>query len=792
MKTVKLFFSIFAIMMLQSVCCGIAAQESRVWNEIVMGYNNVHDAIRITSVKLQDDHTEVALHVTIPTKNWIKVASNIHLQAGDKRYKAQAIVQDTTRSVPVFDQKFLMPESGEVDFVITFDPLPKSTERFDIIVPKGWHMLNIRSAELLPLDITDTYWTNAKTGDWLIGFTRQHVIYDNGVWDIEKQTVHKDSYSLIVSNRAETMEISVAPMKKGIRHITIGKTASVKCRPITTNTLPDYPTKDLRQGFKDNGYREGDSVTVVGWLKDMRRNEWKKGKAFEVTISNIIADDQQSFSAPIDSLGRFILKVPLLNSSQVFLDWKRSRVSTVFEPGETYFFLSDYTTGQKLFMGTDVRLQNELLAYPHEWANTRMRKKGGGEKEAMDFLNITDQKREQLQKQLQERIRLHPKLSQRYIDFLTNNYLIGQGKSLMQARFSMKDRKLPQAYMDYVQEEIWTASIKPYTLFRDFTIFKRDYIDQLKTNVSSETRTSITRRLDEKGEISLSDEEREMLIAYEEKYNKIREDVFSASTIEEKRAIVDAFNADPEIMEMTPKLGRLYKRVESSLRRAGVLSNMQLSLQVIDSVGCDRNLRDLHLAGELYKWIDNNRKPLDPTIVTWMESEIQLPAALAAVREQNEKYLAIQQRTLKRALKSSEDVKGMSDGEKILRKIIKPYRGKLILLDIWGVWCGPCKRALKDSQKEYEHLKDYDLIYLYLANRSDEESWKNVIKEYNVTGDNVIHYNLPEEQQTAIEQYLGVNSFPTYKLIDREGNVLDVNADPRNIQALKEVLELMK
>jgi hypothetical protein len=89
-------------------------------------------------------------------------------------------------------------------------------------------------------------------------------------------------------------------------------------------------------------------------------------------------------------------------------------------------------------------------------------------------------------------------------------------------------------------------------------------------------------------------------------------------------------------------------------------------------------------------------------------------------------------------------------------------------------------------------LKDYDIVYLYLANRSSEESWKNVIKEYNVTGDNVVHYNLPAEQQTAIERFLGVNGYPTYKLIDRYGNILDVNADPRDLNALEFLLKVME
>lgn len=123
------------------------------------------------------------------------------------------------------------------------------------------------------------------------------------------------------------------------------------------------------------------------------------------------------------------------------------------------------------------------------------------------------------------------------------------------------------------------------------------------------------------------------------------------------------------------------------------------------------------------------------------------------------------------SLRPSTDVEGMSDGEKILRKLIEPYQGKIIYVDIWGTWCTPCRKNLKESWKVKEALKDYDIVYLYLANRSSDEAWKSVISEYNLTGPNCVHYNLPTDQQSAIEHYVGVNGYPTYKLIDKQGNI---------------------
>ena len=552
--------------------------------------------------------------------------------------------------------------------------------------------------------LADTYWRNEKTGDWLIGITANHVIYDNMVWDIVARTEKKDAYALTISNGTT---IKVGKQKKGLRSIAIDKQKPITCSLINTQALPDYPKKDLRTGFTDNGYRDGDSVTIIGWLKDMPPEEWQKGGEFRVSWNSIITDEQEVFFSKMDSLGRFMLRFPIINTSEVWLDEHRADVMSVAEPGETYFFLYDYKTGQKLWMGSNVRLQNELQAYPSDGHHDRIDFSQGGKVDAMDFKAQTDNTRAQSEAKLQKTIAEHPTLSQRYIDYVEGEYQIIQAESMMQAKYFMPGFKLPQEYVDYVGKEFWKKASKPYTLYDDFPYFMNNYLEYF---------------LPDQG----------------------NDDILQA---------------------------------------------------MLDSVGCEYPLRDIFFAHMFYEMIDGVRQPLDSLVLDHVEKHlVKMPQALAVLKNLNDKYVAIQKRSLSDTanLKSADEVADMSDGEKILRKITEPYRGKLILLDIWGTWCGPCKEALSHSQEEYERLKDFDLVYLYLANNSDDESWKNVIKEYNLVGDNVVHYNLPESQQSAIENFLQVHSFPTHKLIDRDGSVLDVNADPRNLEGLARLLEQMK
>ena len=750
-----------------------------VWNHVTTGYNQAREAIRVTRVAFTPDSTDIVLRISLQKGTEIGFGSNIILKADGQEYALRH------SSIPL-DASYTMP-ADTLRVTMTFAPLPPATWQFDFEWPGALQMRNIRSADRLPAGLTDTYWRSEATGDWLIGFTENHLIYNNKVWDIASRTERKDAYVLTLSDGTT---VKVGKLRKGLRTIAIGKEKPVACSPITTETLPDYPVSDTRTGFVDNGYNAADSVTVCGWLKDMPEQEWKKSQEFDVIFQHFFHDQQETAFAKMDSLGRFTLRMPLLNTTDVFLDWHRSNIATFLEPGKTYFLIYDYATGQQLWMGDDVRVQNELMTHPLHWRRADMYRVPDDELDAMKFWAETDSVRQGQTDDLRRLTESHPMLSQRYVEFAEGHYLTNQAETMMQGRFRVAGRQLPPEYMDFVGRELWQKAPRPYTLHRDFSTFMRDYLDQLNEEKRKESQDAVTTilRMERQGKCTLTDEEHQALDEFDAQQKKISVDLKLAQTTEERNAIVTAFNQHEAVTRIIPLLQRLNTALQDEMN----LNEYRTMLAVIDSVGCDRTLRDIQLARLMCRNIDRRRKPLSPAELSLLESEVQLPSVLAAVKEMNDKYLAIQQRGVQQDnLKTNTDVAGMSDGEQILSKITEPYRGKIILLDVWGTWCGPCKDALAHSQEEYERLRDFDLVYLYLANNSPDESWKNVIKEYNITGPNVVHYNLPADQQSAVEHFLGVTGFPTYKLIDCNGQVLDMNADPRNLDALVELLKKM-
>jgi len=92
------------------------------------------------------------------------------------------------------------------------------------------------------------------------------------------------------------------------------------------------------------------------------------------------------------------------------------------------------------------------------------------------------------------------------------------------------------------------------------------------------------------------------------------------------------------------------------------------------------------------------------------------------------------------------------------------------------------------------------LALFAITGQAKDVVWEQPTIEYGTSnGDgffnlalDVAHYNLPDAQQTAIERHLNVHSWPTYKLFNRNGDLMDLNVDPRNLEELARLLEQMK
>ena len=126
-----------------------------------------------------------------------------------------------------------------------------------------------------------------------------------------------------------------------------------------------------------------------------------------------------------------------------------------------------------------------------------------------------------------------------------------------------------------------------------------------------------------------------------------------------------------------------------------------------------------------------------------------------------------------------------TDAEKLFEEIIKPYKGKVVVVDFWNTWCLPCLSAIKKIEPlKSGELSSDDIVWLYLADESSPETAYNE-RIQNIKGE---HLRLSAEQSKVIKKQFGITAIPSYVLVSRDGEYA-LRHELGDIEQLKKILK---
>ena len=111
------------------------------------------------------------------------------------------------------------------------------------------------------------------------------------------------------------------------------------------------------------------------------------------------------------------------------------------------------------------------------------------------------------------------------------------------------------------------------------------------------------------------------------------------------------------------------------------------------------------------------------------------------------------------------------------------YKWKVVFVDIWATWCVPCRREIPHAIELHEYFKGKEIAFVNLCLDSNKSEWKKVIKNSNIKGDN---YFFNEPQTQIFKAKFKFQGYPTYLIVDKQGNLVNKNA-PR--PSSKDIIE---
>ena len=129
-----------------------------------------------------------------------------------------------------------------------------------------------------------------------------------------------------------------------------------------------------------------------------------------------------------------------------------------------------------------------------------------------------------------------------------------------------------------------------------------------------------------------------------------------------------------------------------------------------------------------------------------------------------------------------------TDGSQVaFQDILKKYKGKTLVIEVWASWCGDCVKAMP-KLKELQ-TNNPDVAYLFISMDKTADKWKSGIEKHELKGD---HFMANDQMKGVFAKAVDVDWIPRYIIVDKTGKIALYRAIETDFDKINDTLKSLK
>ena len=130
------------------------------------------------------------------------------------------------------------------------------------------------------------------------------------------------------------------------------------------------------------------------------------------------------------------------------------------------------------------------------------------------------------------------------------------------------------------------------------------------------------------------------------------------------------------------------------------------------------------------------------------------------------------------------DFKAMKD----FAEILTLYRGKYIVVDVWGSWCGPCLASITATQSVRSRYANHpEFAFVFVSNEKESSKYRDYVQSKEM----IYNHILEKDEYNRFCNQFKISGIPRYLFFDKEGQIINANFEINNLVTELEKLSIL-